>query len=233
MKKTIAVLFALATAAAFAGMNNLFITFSTPGPDKYADGATVLDNECYALVWTGADGKQQTWKYQSAKGGRCTLCYLNIDEAEAGAYKDGTWHVYLLDTRDFAADASGKTLAGVDKETGEAKLVNATAAIGDAFTATGGMSTSASSSTAVASSAYDLSNVPAPKVTGIEVVGANIVITVKDTVPFVKYTLVSGDDVTEFSIPEGADSKNGAVDGEIKLMTPKKDGAQFFKVTNK
>lgn len=233
MKKTIAVLLALASAAAFAGMNNLFITFSTPGPDKYADGATVLDNECYALVWTGADGKQKTWTYQSAKGGRCTLCYLNIDEAEASAYKDGTWHVYLLDTRDFAADASGNTLAGVDKKTGEAKLVNATAAIGDAFTATGGMSTYASSSTPVASSAYDLSSVPAPKVTGIEVVGANIVITVKDTVPFVKYTLVSGDDVTEFSIPAGADSKNGAVNGEIQLMTPKKDGAQFFKVTNK
>ncbi len=233
MKKTIAALFAVASAAAFAGMNNLFITFSTPGPDKYADGATVLDNECYALVWTGADGKQKTWTYQSAKGGRCTLCYLNIDEAEASAYKDGTWHVYLLDTRDFAADASGNTLAGVDKKTGEAKLVNATAAIGDAFTATGGMSTYASSSTPVASSAYDLSSVPAPKVTGIEVVGANIVITVKDTVPFVKYTLVSGDDVTEFSIPAGADSKNGAVNGEIQLMTPKKDGAQFFKVTNK
>ena len=192
-----------------------------------------MDNECYALVWTGADGKQKTWTYQSAKGGRCTLCYLNIDEAEASAYKDGTWHVYLLDTRDFAADASGNTLAGVDKKTGEAKLVNATAAIGDAFTATGGMSTYASSSTPVASSAYDLSSVPAPKVTGIEVVGANIVITVKDTVPFVKYTLVSGDDVTEFSIPAGADSKNGAVNGEIQLMTPKKDGAQFFKVTNK
>lgn len=233
MKKTIVALFAVVSAAAFAGMNNLFITFSTPGPDKYADGATVLDGECYALVWTGSDGKQQTWTYQSAKGGRCTLCYLNIDEAEAGAYKDGTWHVYLLDTRDFAADSTGATLAGVDKETGNAKVVNTSAAIGDAFTATGGTFTSASSSTAVASSAYDLSNVPTPKVTGIEVVGANIVITVKDTVPFVKYTLVSGDDVTEFSIPEGADAANGAVDGEIKLMTPKKDGAQFFKVTNK
>lgn len=234
MKKLILGIAGLACTAVFAGMNNLVITFSTPGPDKYADGATVLDGERYSLVWTGADGTQETWTFATAKDGRCTTCFVNIDESKVSSYENGTWSVYLLDTRDFAADATGKTLAGVDEETGKVKKVNTSAPIGDAFTATGGTFASGASNKPVASSAFDLSEVPDPKVTGIEIVGANVIVTVKNTVPFVKYTLVSGDDVTEFSIPEGAVPSNGAVDeGEIKLMTPKKDGAQFFKVTNK
>ena len=57
MKKTIAALFAVASAAVFAG--DLLISFSTPGPDKYADGTQVLDGEYYSLVYTKADGSQE------------------------------------------------------------------------------------------------------------------------------------------------------------------------------
>ena len=53
MKKSVIAVFAgLAATAAFAGMNNVLVSFSTVGPDCYADGATVLDGECSALVWT-------------------------------------------------------------------------------------------------------------------------------------------------------------------------------------
>ncbi|MBQ4198785.1 MAG: hypothetical protein II649_02765, partial [Kiritimatiellae bacterium] len=38
--------------AATAGINDSLLGFSTVGPDKYADGKTVMDGECYALVWT-------------------------------------------------------------------------------------------------------------------------------------------------------------------------------------
>ena len=50
MKKTMMMGVVLAGAlSAFAGLDNVAITFSTPGPDKYRDGRTVLDGECYAL----------------------------------------------------------------------------------------------------------------------------------------------------------------------------------------
>ena len=53
MKKTMMMGLVLAGAlGAFAGVDNVAITFSTPGPDAYRDGRTVLDGECYALVWT-------------------------------------------------------------------------------------------------------------------------------------------------------------------------------------
>ena len=111
--------------SAFAGMNNVVIQFSTVGPDKYADGATVMDGECYALVWTpdgatfgginsdgeaiGENGKGQkcavVLKAPFAKDGHCPNIQFQVDEGYANAhYKDGTWGVYLLDTRKFATE---------------------------------------------------------------------------------------------------------------------------------
>ena len=55
MKKTMMMGMVLAgTLGAFASVDNVAITFSTPGSDTYRDGRTVLDGECYALVWTPA-----------------------------------------------------------------------------------------------------------------------------------------------------------------------------------
>ena len=42
--------------ASFAAVDDTLISFSTPGPDKYADGTDVLPGEVYALVWS-ADGQ--------------------------------------------------------------------------------------------------------------------------------------------------------------------------------
>lgn len=230
MKKTIAVLFALLSAAVFAGANDLLVLFYTQGPDKYADGTTVLDNECYALVYT-KDGQQETvLVYPGAKDGKCPPVLFSVDETQdLPKYQGGEWGVYLLDTRDFAKDASGKTLSGVD-EKGQPKVVNVKAAVGTGIASAGGFNT-AKASGGVAAGAYDLATIPQPKVTGIKVVGANVVVTVANTVPFVGYTLQSGSDVKNFSVPEGAKSLNGDATGEINLVTPKKEGAQFFKVS--
>ena len=59
MKKTIAVLFAIASAAAFAGMNDLIVSFSTPGPDKYADG-----NNCGSRITKKAVHRHENSLYQ-------------------------------------------------------------------------------------------------------------------------------------------------------------------------
>ena len=236
MKKALTILFAVACTAVFAGANNLLIVFSTPGLDKYADGETVIDGECYALVWTSAKGAQETViTAPIAKDGKCPPVLFQLDEAEAAAYTDGTWGVYLLDTRDFAKDATGKTLAGVDAATGEAKKVNTKAAVADALAAVGGDTTVAMSSKAVAAAGYDVADVPSPKVEKIQVVGANVLVTVSGTVPYLNYTLTaSGESLQDFAIPEGASASKGtAGDGTIVLTTPKKGGAQFFKVTRK
>ena len=52
MKKILFVFGAFALAFAATAELDTLITFSTKGPDTYLDGKTVMDGECYALVWT-------------------------------------------------------------------------------------------------------------------------------------------------------------------------------------
>ncbi len=232
MKKILAAVFALASAAVFAGANDLLIVFSTPGPDKYADGTTVLDGESYALVWTPTEGAQETvLSVPLAKDGKCPPVLFIVDENDAPKYTDGTWGVFLLDSRDFAKDATGKTLAALD-ESGKPSLVNVKASVTDGLAKSSGFA-SAVAAKGVSAGEYDLegANVPKPVVAGIKIVGANVIVTVKNTVPFVGYTLQAGDDVSNFAVPEGASSAAGSASDEINLVAPKKDGAQFFKVS--
>ena len=52
MKKIAGLICLLMVSVAFSGMDDKVLRFSTPGPDRYADGSRVLDGECYALVWS-------------------------------------------------------------------------------------------------------------------------------------------------------------------------------------
>ena len=130
MKKTIAFLVAgLCAGTLLAGMNNVVIQFSTVGPDKYADGTTVMDGECYALVWTpdgsefqgindkgeAAGDSKVAVKAPIAIGGKCPNVQFQIDETFANVnYPNGTWGVYLLDTRKFATEEVTVTVDGKD-----------------------------------------------------------------------------------------------------------------------
>ena len=142
MKKTIAFLAAgLCAGTLLAGMNNVVIQFSTVGPDKYADGTTVMDGECYALVWTpdgatfgginsdgeaiGENDKGQKCtvavKATIAIGEKCPNVQFQIDETYADVnYPGGTWGVYLLDTRKFATEEVTVTVDG--KEVKQTKV---------------------------------------------------------------------------------------------------------------
>lgn len=227
MKKTIAALFAIASAAVFAGANDLLITFSTPGPDKYADGKDVLKGESYALVWTGADGTQKTvLTFPTLEAKHCTPVLFVIDEKDVGKYSGGTWGVYLLDTRDYAKDATGATLA--DREDGQPKVVNVKAKV--TKESVGATMASAVVTSGVAADAYDI---PAPVVTGIKVDGANVYVTVRNIVPCLEYTLQSGSDAKNFAVPQGVKKDASSTIEQITLTVPKQDGAQFFRVTTK
>ncbi len=51
MKNLIFLSVLAASVSACAAVNDLVLTFSSTGPDRYQDGTQVLDGECYALVW--------------------------------------------------------------------------------------------------------------------------------------------------------------------------------------
>lgn len=239
MKKTIAALFAVASAAVYAGMNDLVISFSTPGPDKYADGSVVLDKEYYSLIWTSnVDGSQKkVLSVQAAKNGKCVPILFTIDEKNISSYENGTWGVYLLDTRVFEKDADGNLVKDAEgnpvaKLSGKADA-NVMAAVANGIVNAPGAKSNVDASEAVTAGAYDLAaaGVPQPTVEGIAIEDANVVVTVGNTVPFVKYTLLAGKDVSTFSVPENVKNAAGDDSGIIKIVAPKKDGAQFFKVS--
>lgn len=82
-----------------AGLDDSCVSFSTQGPDRYADGSVVLDGECYALVWS-ADGEFNGFSADGscvdgedrvvllapvARGGRCPPVLFQIS---AEIYKE-------------------------------------------------------------------------------------------------------------------------------------------------
>lgn len=228
MKKTIAVLSALISTAVFAVGGDLLISFSTPGPDKYADGTEVQAGECYSLVYTKADGTQDVViNYQTRYAGRCSRVIYVVDEATAGKYKDGTWGVYVLDTRDFNND--GKP-AGLDNN-GQPKIKNVQAPVVAAVATSDDNFATAKAKDGVSAGAYDLSDVPQPKIEGIRVANGKVTVTVSNTRPFVGYALVYGNDMTKFSAPPPTGT-NGDVstDAVIELVVDQKEG-KFFKVS--
>ena len=141
MKKT-TVFFAAAAlcGAAFAAQNDALVSFSSKGPDAYADGTTVLDGECYALVWMAngasglsvaadgsATGGEIVLAAPVAKGGRCPKVVFEVDAGDMKTkYQGGSWGVYLLDTRRWGADGAAKPAGTVN---GKVRLVNAAGAV--------------------------------------------------------------------------------------------------------
>ena len=120
----IAVLFAILSfcACAYGSMQDKLARFSTPGPDRYADGSIVQDGECYALVWSpagktfsgfNADGTpvssidRVVLAAPLALGGKCRDSLFQVPAAEYAALAGGEWAVCLVDTRNLAGVPTG------------------------------------------------------------------------------------------------------------------------------
>jgi hypothetical protein len=248
IKNILAAAAVLSSAAAFSAANDAMVSFSTKGPDKYADGATVLDGECYALVWTApnsaglavaadgtASGGEIVLAAPVAKGGRCpkVIFEVNADDM-AKKYKGGSWSVLLLDTRRWGADGVARPAGTV---AGKVTLVNATGEVsgGSVNVATASSSSVSAVAAAVASATAVPDGTPSPTITGIRVEGANVFVSVKGTVPYLQYGLSSGstpDAVTE-GVSETPQTGASAPDEEIVLVAPAKSGGAFFKVGRK
>ena len=230
-----AVLSALTLSA--AEVTSTALTFSTPGPDKYADGTTVLDGECYALVWSSdgvfegltADGKvvdandKLIAALPLAENGRCPEVVFNIQD---GVVTDGQFDILLLDTRTFADDTA--KVAGVDAK-GQLTIVNAATKVEGAVAGKAPASAAAKDAVTVAGQTAEPVDAPKPVIKGLEIVGDNVVITVEQTVGYLNYA-VQGGETPQADGDVGA-AKTGA--GTIKLVYPKSGSTGFFKVIRK
>ena len=233
MKKLMTMLGAAGLAwTACAAVNDTLMTFSTVGPDKYADGTTVLDGECYALVWSAgefagvkADGTavdpadEIVLLAPLAKDGKCPMVLFQVDAATVRT--TGSYSVYLLDTRVKAADG---TLAVGGVKNGKAPVVNGFGAVAEgaaAGEATAGAVALAAPQGGVSVGQYV--QVDSPKITGIKMVGAKVQITVAGMLPVAEYKVVTGAKPGELAteIPAKAEGDTFTFD---------KPAGAFFKV---
>ncbi len=244
MKKLMTMIGAVGLAfAASAAIDDALLAFSTVGPDKYSDGTTVLDGECYALVRTlpgatfggiAADGTAVAETDEIvllaplAKDGHCPKVLFQIPADKV----EGTFGVYLLDTRVKAEDGATKP-AGVAN--GKAKLVNgyglATEATKVAKASAGGATTAVEKGEggqSVAAGAAIPKDVKQPKITSIKIEGDYVRLTVQNLPGYMRVS--SGADVSADDTQGAAQATDGASD-EVILYAPKAvAGSGFFKV---
>lgn len=242
MKKIhISMIAAMAACAAFAAADDVLVTFSTPGPDTYADGSTVLDGEFYALCWSTnfpdfkinsdgtADGGSIVLAAPIAKNGRCPTIVYEVDaKLAASDYVGGEWAVYLLDTRNFTKDAEGKVIASLS---GSTSKVNTSGNVGTAVAGAGKLASLAGNAAQSSEIAADDEHVAKPVITGIRVYDGNVYVSVAGVEPYLAYGLTGGDTPGKIDTARGAAKSGIEVDAndEITLVAPVKEGGEFFK----
>ena len=244
MKKLMTVIGAVGLAfTATAGVDDALLSFSTVGPDKYADGTDVLPGECYALVWS-ADGQFNGIKAdgttvdpadavvlvapvakQGANGTYCPSILYQVDKAFADSHKNGQYAVYILDTRVKATDGSW-AVGGVD-ENGALKVVNGYDAVSAGTTASAAsesIKTVATTATGGASVAT-FAQVDAPLITAIKPNGTKITISTSGLSPVVNYKVVTGTALDKVST-----EINATADEKGDFTFEKPANGTFFKV---
>ena len=251
MKKTIAFLAAgLCAGTLLAGMNNVVIQFSTVGPDKYADGTTVMDGECYALVWTptgsefqgindkgeAAGDSKVAVKAPIAIGGKCPNVQFQIDETFANEnYPNGTWGVYLLDTRKFATEEVPVTVDG--KEVKQTKVLldangkKSATGVGGAVSGYGQVVSNVGRSLSPAGAkAGTVQSIPAgiqpPTIKDFKVVNGMAYLYLKDTSSAVSYGVAAGQAPGTLKPVSQQPVQGGG--NETIIITPATEAAQFY-----
>ena len=242
MKKiNISMIAAMAACATFAAADDILVTFSTPGPDTYADGSTVMDGEFYALCWSTnfpdfkinpdgtAEGGSIVLAAPIAKDGRCPTIVYEVDaNLAASDYVGGEWAVYMLDTRKFTRDGEGNLVASLS---GSSKSVNMSGQVGTAVAGPGSVANLygvTAQSNEIAADEETLK----PEITSIRIVGGYVWVKAKNVAPYLTWGLAGGDTPDKIDTAKG-DSQSGMnadKDDEITFVTPVKEGGEFFKV---
>ena len=242
MKKILMMLAMAATGAALAGQDNLLATFSTKGPDRYADGTVVKDGECYALVWTKAGatfagitvtgeaaGDQDLNRVLCvaplAKDGHCREVVVEVNKLVAVQWANGgTFSLHLLDTRK-ADGTPGGLEAGVNGYGTAQEFSLAAKSAADGVQA--GVATNA----ALAATATILpASIPQPKIKSIEVKDGIVRLTVERTSRLMRYGVSSGTTPTGLAADSDFAPKDGDDLGDIVIEAPAKGSSGFFSV---
>ena len=263
MRKTANILAVLAvvwcSAFAYGSMQDNLARFSTPGPDRYADGSIVRDGECYALVWSpagttfsgfNADGTPVSSRDRVvlagalALDGKCRDAVFQIPAQDYAELQGGEWAVCLVDTRTMngvpAGVRDGKPLrvnrwgivsGGVNiTEAGSSSLRLMSAGLrSDAAETSGGTRSVASGVRANNLSAVP-PNLAPPQITAIEVADGEVWLGVDGTVPYLDYTIISGETPNNLKPDYFAEVVEGDGRSEIAIGTPESPKRRFFKV---
>ncbi len=244
MKIGILSTFFLAIACvAGAGTDDTLIAFSTKGPDRYADGTTVLDGECYALVWSidgnfdgfFADGRpidaddRIVLVGAVAASGRCPDVLFQIPSEQAAKLDGGSYAVYLLDTR-VASLGSVKPRGTVN---GRISILNGYGEVSASITAGKATSLGAVAEKDAAGGQVASSGVLAPrgvrqpKIKSVRVDGENVVLTVENLKGFMR---VHGGGDIKASTPAGPAVEVDEEEGDILLFAPKYGDSAFYRI---
>lgn len=241
----------LLSRAIFAGaIDDVALRFSTPGPDRYADGTIVLDGECYALVWApdgksfsgfNADGTAASpldrvvLAGPLALGGHCRDAIFQVPKAEHDALVGGTWSVCLVDTRRAngvpAGCRDGKPLR-VNRWVAVEGGVKVASASAVGALRSRAMAKGSSTGVRATTRSEVPASTPAPVITAMEVSDGVASLWVADTVDYLTYTIESCDSLGNFRKDTYADKRDGVgEDYEILLETDAPGKTRFFRVT--
>lgn len=249
MKKILSMILGISALAAVAveQPEMQVITFFTEGSDKYEDGSEVLDNECYALVWSKdgqfdgltpdgqAKGENEKVVYigSLAEGGKCRVVEFHI----LGGFTGGSFELWALDTRIFKEGEVLSVGAPVKDEDGNEKYVITHAAqVPDAKIA---VSTSAASApttvntkegSSVDDSTVDLASIPQPKIEDFKMDGDFVRLELSNVQPGVNYSAIGSSTPTFETKSEGGPTTAVGAGKRLLVITQKPDGnAAFFK----
>ena len=248
------------SACAFGSLQDKLARFSTPGPDRYADGSIVRDGECYALVWSpagtafagfNADGTPVSSNDRVvlagalAQDGKCRDAVFQIPAKEYAALAGGEWAVCLVDTRNLAGEPTG-TQNGKPVRVNRWGIVSGGVEITTAasarprLAAAGGTrsvvseTTGGTRSVASVARATNLSAVPPnllpPQITAIEVGDGEVWLGVGGTVPYLDYTIISGETPNDLKPDYFSEVVEGDGRSEIAIGTLQSAKRRFFKV---
>ncbi|MEI6645916.1 MAG: hypothetical protein WCP12_07740 [bacterium] len=235
--------FVALTGSAFAEtISKKTLTFWTQGIDRYADGTQVLDNEQYALVYVTpgqsvggfyTDGSlinttnnQLVCKLPAALNGKCTEQQVQFYPSLITKAAGGKFVVVMLDTR-LPSTETTRTLGELVMGWG---VAGEASGVSSATTVLGEVAVQQAAQ--VSGNAQLPVDVGAPLISGIEVKGDKVVVTVKKVSPKANYELNATDDVKKDKSQWARSFKaqRGASSGTMELEYPVADGSKLFKV---
>lgn len=236
MNKILSIVFSVLVFSLYANsVEDAAIVFSTVGPDKYADGTTVLDGESYALVWTkdgafegfSADGKVLDEKDKVlvvsplAKDGRCPKVMFQIPVADAVGY--GKFEVFLLDTRVVSSAGEVSPRPAAD---GEAKIVNGYGRV-SAKIALSEVSSKAEGATVANLNSAAPKDTRQPRIKAMRIDGDEVILTVENMSGYMR--VQSGRD-TSTSDATGAALETPSSGDTFTIKAPKVGESGFYRV---